>query len=302
MKEKSSDSLEVSGPGVPMHTKIELFLVIGLIIIISTILLVNNGVLTRRTVVQYADQLRQAVLRGEVERVRQFFVTGSYDADSINEAGRTLLMDAVTAGHKHIVELLLQNLANPSVVLKDTGDSALLMAIRSHRVDIARVLLENGADVNTVGSSGDNVLMAAIRGGLSELVRLILPKTANLNQKDDKGNTALMLASEKGDLAVVMELLNMDVSLIPTNQRGETALALAVKGGYLDIAKALLDAGAQVGKALDTACDNYDKALMNLLLERGAMISDNALSRLIDKAKQLNDQDLLTLLQRFGIS
>jgi ankyrin repeat protein len=302
MKGEALHSSEFSGSTLPRHAKVELVVVVGLLVAICTLFLLNKGFWTGTSVRQYADQLRQAVLRGEIEKVENFLSQGIYDADSSTDSGWTILMDAVTAGHREMAALLLRYLANPSTVFKDTGDSALAMAINKNREDIARLLLLYGADVDAVDANGNNVLMAAIRRGLAEFSRLVMPKTTNLNQTDSKGNTALMLASERGLLPVVKLLLNQEVPLLTTNQRGETALSLAVQGGYLDIVQALLAAGAKIGKELDIAATNYDKAMVRQLLERGAPISRDSISRLVEKAERLNDQEFLSFLQRFGIT
>lgn len=301
MKDKSTHFSQVFSMTLPKSARVELAIVLGLLVIIFVLLSTKSGFWSVSPMSPYTDQLRQAVLKCELDKARQFLAEGSYDVDSINESGMTILMDAVAAGHGDMVALLLRYLADPSIRNGKTGDSPLVMAVRNHREDIAGLLLAHGADANTVDAEGDNVLMTAIRNGLTDLCRLLLPKTANLTQRDSNGNTALMLAAERGNLEVLILLLDQEILVPVTNHQGETALSLAVRGGFLDVVKALLQAGAQIRSELDIAASNYDKALVRLLLEKGAPISHNSTSKLLKRAQQLNDRDFLAFLQRYGM-
>lgn len=64
--------------------------------------------------------------------------------------------------------------------------------------NLAEMLIENGADINTQESYGRMPLLWAAEGGHKVLVRLLLEKGADIKSKDTSGRTPLSHAAEKG--------------------------------------------------------------------------------------------------------
>ena len=61
-------------------------------------------------------------------------------------------------------------------------------------LDIIKLLLEKGADVNDTDESGDSVLMEAInRINGFELAKLLIDNGANVNHKNKSGDNCLFL-------------------------------------------------------------------------------------------------------------
>ncbi|MCM0043092.1 MAG: ankyrin repeat domain-containing protein [Burkholderiaceae bacterium] len=119
-------------------------------------------------------------------------------------------------------------------------------------VDIARILLDRGADINAQNSNGRTALYFAIREGNADLVRLLLSRGARIDLTDMDRRNALHSAclSTKNRSAVVNALLQTKgASLIDKRDRsGKTALHLAIASGNVDVVKALLAAGANPEK------------------------------------------------------
>ena len=70
-------------------------------------------------------------------------------------------------------------------------------------VEIARLLLEKGADVNAHERFGRTALMAAASSGAPEMVQLLLDKGAKVEAKDIYGTTALMIAARRNSVEIV---------------------------------------------------------------------------------------------------
>lgn len=119
------------------------------------------------------------------------------------------------------------------------------------RSNIARYLIEEGADVNATDSKGETALMWAAYAKDSErMVKLLLEKGADPNLRT-KDSTALMRAAAGGNIESVKMLLQAGAFVDATDENGKTALQIAIAGKksvqigiYVKIEKILRDAGA----------------------------------------------------------
>jgi len=112
--------------------------------------------------------------------------------------------------------------------------------------DIARILIEYGADVNSeveVKDAGKYISktppqLAAYSGHLP-VVQTLIASEAEVNHFNIHG-TALSIAAKKDKLGVVQELLHADASIIDSSGR-RNALTEACKAGSLGIVELLWD-------------------------------------------------------------
>lgn len=123
------------------------------------------------------------------------------DISVIDVNGLTPLIWAAGIGKPETVSILLQ--ANPTmdINVRDgvTGDSALMRAVRSGKLESVRLLLASNAEVNLVNKQGYTPLQLASLSGTVEKVKLLIEKNADLNAKDATGRTALDLAQRRTD-------------------------------------------------------------------------------------------------------
>lgn len=94
--------------------------------------------------------------------------------------------------------------------------------------EIARRLLEKGADPNLKDSAGFAVLHDAARAGFLDTLQTLLDSQADVNIEDNEGNLPLHLAAQEGHLLVVAFLLEHTASKVEhRNKKGATACDLA---------------------------------------------------------------------------
>lgn len=160
-----------------------------------------------------------------------------------------MLLDVVRAGDLAQVRLLA---GKTDLEARDPqGRTALLLATHANNVEIARVLIEAGADVNAKDGLKDTPFLYAGAEGRDEILKLILATgKARLDDANRYGGIALIPAAHHGHPTTVAILLEAGLDVDHVNNLGWTALLEAVilgDGGpiYQEIVGQLVDAGAQ---------------------------------------------------------
>jgi len=84
-------------------------------------------------------------------------------------------------------------------IIRTYTETALYMAVDKGYLDLARTLLDHGADIRTAGGpSGATPLMAAAAAGRADLIRLLIDRGADVNAADGDGKTAMQKAEKAG--------------------------------------------------------------------------------------------------------
>lgn len=126
------------------------------------------------------------------------------------------------------------------------GATALWCAAAEGHMNVVKVLVENGGDVNHPTSTNSTPLRAACFDGRLDIVKYLIQNKADLHIANKYNNTCLMIASYKGHLEVVKFLLSAGAKPDEKAHCGATALHFASECGHLNIVKALLSYNAQI--------------------------------------------------------
>jgi hypothetical protein len=153
----------------------------------------------------------EASATGKTDRVRALAVTDPVGVNAYSPDGFFPLGLAAFFGHKETVEALIALGADVRAQSRESMKvSALFSSIAGGRADIARILLEAGANPNLRASKGLTALHdAAVRGDL-ESAKLLLSYGADVNARSDDGKTPLDLARQgkKNEIAALLETKN----------------------------------------------------------------------------------------------
>ena len=151
------------------------------------------------------------------------------------------------------------------------------MLLQAWNASMAKLLLEQGADVAAADNDGDTALSFAARGGHEAVAQLLLQHGADATAANNDGTTALMYAAEGGHEAVAQLLLQHGADVAAAMHDGLTALMCAAGGGHEAVAELLLQHGADVtaamhdgSTALMLAAFGGHEAVAQLLLQHGA--------------------------------
>src|SRR5262249_38887928 len=114
-------------------------------------------------------------------------------------------------------------------------------------------LLKAGADPNTTLPGGETALMTAARTGKVEAVQALLSHGAIVDAKESqRGQTAIMWAAAEGNGEVVEALIKAGADFRARLASGYTPLFFAVREGRIGVVRVLLKAGCDVNETIQT--------------------------------------------------
>lgn len=158
------------------------------------------------------------------------------------------------------------------------GFNLLITAAETADGETVRTLIEKGVSRDGVGQLADDkrahALHFAAGTGKLEVAKVLVELGSNVDFATERKATPLHVAADYGRLEIVRFLLDEGAAIDPVRNGSETPLWIAAANGHLDIVKLLLDRGAKVDglvKApLRVAITNNRVDVVRLLLERGA--------------------------------
>lgn len=169
-------------------------------------------------------------------------------------ASTQTFLEAMRAGRMHLARFVLDAVDGTIVDYRsDRGRSPLMYAVLlkdpAWRLAFARLLLEHQAAVNLSDDAGRSALSLACERGYLEVIKLLVQFGADPDTVDARGWSPLMYASSEGRTAVVEWLLRAfrrfgQLRLERADRAGHTALQLAASGGHHQCVRALRSAGA----------------------------------------------------------
>ncbi|XP_051274696.1 protein TANC2 isoform X2 [Dicentrarchus labrax] len=291
----------------------------------------------RRAKVDHLDKNSQcalvhAALRGHMEVVKfliqcdwgmgpqqqQSPQTQQQAAFTKSHAVQQALIAAASMGYTEIVSYLLdlpekdeEEVERAQINNFDTlwGETALTAASGRGKLEVCRLLLEQGAAVAQPNRRGIVPLFSAVRQGHWQIVDLLLTHGADVNLADKQGRTPLMMAASEGHLGTVEFLLAQGASLSLMDKEGLTALSWACLKGHLPVVRCLVESGAATDHAdkngrtpLDLAAFYGDSEVVQFLVDHGAMIEhvDYSGMRPLDRAVGCRNTSVVVALLKKG--
>ncbi|KAJ5743751.1 hypothetical protein N7533_008621 [Penicillium manginii] len=129
---------------------------------------------------------------------------------------------------------------------RERYDTALQSATVANRIDVVRLLLHFGANVNQRGSEYQTALYTAARFGRADIVKCLIDAQAKVTLKGGVYGTALQAAAAGGWTQIVKMLIDAGANVNAHGGIFGSALCAAASKKHYDIAKALIEARAEV--------------------------------------------------------
>ncbi len=114
------------------------------------------------------------------------------------------------------------------------GDAPLHAALRSSRLDAAKLLARADADLFARNAKAETPLALAMKAGKDALAAVIGER--NVNASDYAGNTPLHIAAQAGDADAAAFIVSMGADKKRRNLAGLTPYEEAIKGGHARVA------------------------------------------------------------------
>ncbi len=164
-------------------------------------LVMNQSGHISETLRRDSNLLRAAII-GEENKVRDFTEQGG-NVNTRGNNGITPLIGATERGNENIVRYLLDKECDVNAYTFQDKFSALLLACLKNYGNIAKMLINSGADVNWVNNEGLSPLIFATNNNNRDLVTNLALNGANIFHESKDGTTAISVAFncfEKADI------------------------------------------------------------------------------------------------------
>lgn len=171
---------------------------------------------------------------------KEQFITAE---DSIGKF--TALYRACQAGHLEVAKILVEygfDLESK----KGDGSTPLYIACQENRVDVVNYLISKGADIETVFKTGFRPMYISAQKGHLEVVKILVENGAKVDAASDEGATPLYIACQNAHNDTVKYLLAHGANIEVKFKNSFTPLYISAQKGHLEVVKTLVEHGAIV--------------------------------------------------------
>jgi len=237
--------------------------------------------------------LHEAIILGQTQHVEQMLDEGA-DPNAVDHLGSPAIVTAASGGRRPAIRLLLNHGADINAP-DDNGRTALIAAIQSDQPTTALLLLQQpDVDVQKRESHGSTPLVEALAMGQSQVARALVERGADVNRPGPLGRTPLWLAATHGDADTIAWLLQQGADANAAADSGRTALHAIMIGMIQrqpddDDARKALDLLIDHSSNINVADANGATPLHLAVMMAPAWVSDVLLRRGAEK-KALDNQ------------
>jgi hypothetical protein len=238
------------------------------------------------------------VEQGDTSTVAEWLAAG---LDPNSEADRigTGLMIAAWYGNIAMMELFVKHGADVNRTNR-FNEQALMQAVWKGQREAAVWLIEHGARVNRDGKAWSALHYAAFAGHV-QIARLLMQNGADVNAKTNNGSTALMMAAHEGSEKIAEMLLAAGADRAAKNDRGDDAMTWSMRYQHLTIAR-MISTADEFAKAVVQPKENWGEPVVTLPapVEVENILQEARVARANGSTRVLTDEDYRKVLARIA--
>jgi ankyrin repeat protein len=194
--------------------------------------------------------------------------------------------DCAKDGKLEAVRKLLESKdIDVNVLDKKFGKTPLCWAAQHGQLDVAKLLLDHGADFDLADTIGRTPLLWAARYGHEKILQLLLGRHDSVEHKDKNERSPLLLAAREGYLDVVKLLIKFGDKVDSKDINNQTPVSFAAMNGHFEIVMLLLGMGVNA----DLKESSHDRSPLSFAAENGYV---NVMEWLLAKGCEINSKDL----------
>ncbi len=179
------------------------------------------------------DDFFVAIKQDDAKTVAALLSRG-FDANTRNPAGESGLSLAIREPALKVASTLIASPKTNVEARNGKDESPLMLASLSGLLDVAKQLIDRGADVNKPGWAP--LHYAATKGHVA-VMDLLLENHAYIDAASPNGSTPLMMASMYGTASAVKLLLEAGADPLLKNEQGLTAIDFAYRDSRTESAE-----------------------------------------------------------------
>lgn len=127
----------------------------------------------------------------------------------------------------------------------------LIIAAQSGNIDLCRLLLQHGADIQATSTRGATALFAAAQSGRANVCALLIQRGLACDAPMSNGATPLIIAAYKGHADTVRVLLDAGANPMHEDVTHNTAMSYAEQAGHIAVVE-MIQQYLQVADCLST--------------------------------------------------
>lgn len=190
--------------------------------------------------------LLQSAVYGHLHLV-EFFIGNRANIAKVDHKGNTILhilAESASPKAPGLIQLALRNGAYINAKNYD-GQTAAAKAIARGNNATFKAFLNNGYDKNSLEENMPVVMYAYLKGR-PQIAKTLIESGADINRQNSEGDTLLHHAASRNDATMVKALLDASAKINIKNILGKTPLMLALEKNRIPIAETLIKSGADV--------------------------------------------------------
>jgi len=212
-------------------------------------------------------------------------VRASLDPDEISELNEELF-EYIWKGEVLSILKLISHGADPNAVMDKDGWTVMHYAALRGHLDVVKILIQLGVDVDSRNHNGWTPLYGAVNNGYPDVIKALVESGADVNAKDENGEIPIHIAVFKDYPDVVKVLIELGADINGKKNNGETPLHEATYWSHpneIEIIRILVEFGADVN-----AKDKYGRTPLYNAVERN---QSDAIKMLIKFGADINAKD-----------